>query len=420
MSDCLEGMPISALIYKQRFFHPNHPKTAVSNYVHIGYIATRPGVVRHENMSHGLFGRLRPGSLQTFDSWQEVARIARHISQEGKNMYRGVISFQTETAQELGLTHFAEWQQYMQQHISTLATHNRIKTENLCWAAAFHNEKNHPHLHVVFWDKSQAIMKNFTHPEVPNRIRKQLIKDTFAFKIKEFCAQRDQYKSGITEVTDRMIEEFEAYLKQLKPKSFKEFQQRFENEDEDSLLRFPKHHLIEPAAVNQLAHRLFELRKQMPKTGRLAYKLLPPESKKLVDELVRELLNKNRYLKQMIEDYVEAKLKLARLYTSDPEKLEKQQRKYQDEAEKRIANRILSTIRTIIKLEKEANFHIRNTQQQFAMAEQLLLKLLNLMEGLSMQAELDYDDKAKVLGIDLSKQAKKEWLLRHKDRGMDR
>ncbi|MBW4085242.1 MobP3 family relaxase [Paenibacillus sp. S150] len=411
---------MSALIYKQRFFHPNHPKTAVSNYVHIGYIATRPGAVRHENLSHGLFGKLKPGELQVFQSWQEVARIARQISKDGKNMYRSVISFRTETALELGLTDFADWQQYIEQHIATLATHNRIKTENLCWAAAFHNEKDHPHLHVVFWDKGQTIMKNFTHPEVPNRIRKQLIKDTFAYKIKEFCASRDRFKSGITEVTDRMVEEFEAYLKQLNPKTFRAFQERFKNEDEDSLLRFPKHHLAEPAAVKRLAHRLFELRSQMPKTGRLAYKLLPPEVKIVVDELVQDLLQENRYLAQMVEDYVEAKLQLAKLYTSDPENLEKQRRKYQNEAEKRIANRILSTIRTIIKLEKEADFGIRQAHRQYTMAEQLLLGLLDLMESLSMHAGLDYDDKAKVLSGDLSKQAKKEWLLRNKDRGMER
>ncbi|QWU13184.1 hypothetical protein SAMN04487895_11734 [Paenibacillus sophorae] len=411
---------MSALIYKQRFFHPNHPKTALSNYVHIGYIATRPGTVRHENMSHGLFGKQRPGELQAFDSWQEVARIARQISQQGKNMYRSVISFRKETALELGLTDFTDWQHYIEQHITTLAAHNRIKTENLCWAAAFHYELDHPHLHVVFWDKAQTIMKNFTHPEVPNLIRKQLIKDTFAYKIKEFCAQRDQFKSGVIEVTDSIVEEFEAYLKRLDPKAFQTFQLRFEQEDEDSLLRFPKHHLVEPASVKLLAEKLFVLRRHMPKTGRLAYKLIPPETKALLDALVQDLLQDNRYLAQMVEDYVQAKLNLAMLYDSDPEHLDKHRAKYQAESEKRIVNRILSTIRTIIKLEKEAAFDIRQANRQYAMAEQLLLDLLNLMEGLFTRAQLDYDDKTKVLGGDLSKQAKKEWLLRHKDQGMER
>ncbi|MGK9250232.1 MobP3 family relaxase [Paenibacillus humicus] len=411
---------MSALIYKQRFFHPNHPKTAVSNYVHIGYIATRPGAVRHDNMPHGLFGKMKPGDLQAFSSWQEVARIAREISREGKNMYRGVISFRTETAMDLGFHDFSAWQQYMEQHVATLATNNGIKTENLCWAAAFHNEKDHPHMHVVFWDKAQTIMKNFTHPEVPNRIRKQLIKDTFAFKIKEFCASRDQAKSSITEITDQVIEQFEAYMKSLNPKAFRALQQRFEHEDEDSLLRLPKHHLVSSPAVEALATRLWVLRGQMPKTGRLVYKLLPPDTKKLVDALVQDMLQENPYLAQMVDEYVQAKLEMAKLYTSDPDNLARQQSKYRAEAEKRIANRILNTIRTIIKLEKASDRSIRQTQYQHTLAEQLLLELLNLMETLSMHAHLDYDDKAKAMGGEWSKQAKKEWLLRHKDRGIER
>lgn len=414
-------MKISALIYKQRFFHPNHPKTAVSNYVHVGYIATRPGAVRHENLPHGLFGKMKPGDLQVFQSWQEVARIARDISRQGKNMYRSVISLRTEIAMELGLNDFAAWQQYIEQHIATLATHNRIKTENLCWAAAFHNEKDHPHLHVVFWNKEQTIMKNFTHPEIPNRIRKQLIKDTFVFKIKEFCAERDDAKMGMADVTDQVLEQFEAYMKSLDPRAFRAFQQRFEHEDEDSLLRLPKHHLTNAQAVKQLAARLFELRQKMPKSGRLAYKLLTPEAKSLVDAFVQDLLQQNPYLTQMVEAYVTAKLEVASLYTSDPDTLAKQRSKHQAEAEKRIANRVLATVRTIIKLEKAAEIGIRQAERYRIWTEQLVLELLTMMEHLAMQAQLDYDDKAKIVfGSEWSKQAKKDWLLQHKDKGIER
>ncbi|MFS0723679.1 MobP3 family relaxase [Paenibacillus sp. 1P07SE] len=411
---------MSALIYKQRFFHPNHPKTAVNNYVHIGYIATRPGAVKHPNKSHGLFGKMKPGTLKAFDSWQEVARMARQISREGKNMYRSVISFQTETALELGLTDFTDWQHYIEQHIATLSTQNQIKIENLWWAAAFHNERDHPHLHVVFWDKSQTITKNFTHPEIPNRIRKQLIKDTFAYKIKEFSALRDEAKSGITKETDRIVDDFEAYLKQLNPKAFRAIQRRFEHENEDSLLRFPKHHLIESSSVKHLASRLFELRRHLPPTGRLAYQLLPQETKMHIDELVQELLRDNRYLAELVNDYVQAKLELARLYTSDPDRLEKQRGNYQAEAEKRMANRILSTLRTMIKMEKESAAALRQADRHLALAEQLLLELLTMMESLAMRTQMDVDDKISVMGGELSKQAKKEWLLRHKDRGMER
>lgn len=135
--------------------------------------------------------------------------------------------------------------------------------------------------------------------------------------------------------------------------------------------------------------------------------------------MVHDMLNDNRYLAQMVENYVQAKLKLAMLYDSHPDRLEKLSTGYRNEAEKRIANRILQTIRTMIQLEKEVKSSIREADRQYALAEQMLLELLTAAEGWMMRAELDYDDKAKVMGGDFSKLAKKEWLLQHKDRGME-
>ena len=66
---------MSILIYKQRHRHPNYKKTPKGNYAHIGYIATRPGAVKNEGMRHGLFGKLEPGAVKEFDTWQEAARL---------------------------------------------------------------------------------------------------------------------------------------------------------------------------------------------------------------------------------------------------------------------------------------------------------------------------------------------------------
>ena len=68
---------MSILIYKQRHRHPNQKKTPKCNYAHIGYIATRPGAVKNEGMRHGLFGKLEPGEVQEFATWQEAARLVR-------------------------------------------------------------------------------------------------------------------------------------------------------------------------------------------------------------------------------------------------------------------------------------------------------------------------------------------------------
>lgn len=80
---------MSILIYKQRHRHPNYKKTPKGNYAHIGYIATRPGAVKNEGMRHGLFGKLEPGVVKEFDTWQEAARLVRELSYRRVNMYRG-------------------------------------------------------------------------------------------------------------------------------------------------------------------------------------------------------------------------------------------------------------------------------------------------------------------------------------------
>ena len=71
---------MSILIYKQRHRHPNYKKTPKGNYAHIGYIATRPGAVKNEGMRHGLFGKLEPGVVKEFDTWQAFLSSGQYVS----------------------------------------------------------------------------------------------------------------------------------------------------------------------------------------------------------------------------------------------------------------------------------------------------------------------------------------------------
>ena len=92
---------MSILFYKQRHRNPNFKDTAGANYAHIRYIATRPRVMKNEAGSHGLFGKLEPGTLTEFEDWKEVAKKVYANSKKGIVMYRSVVSFTEETAKEL-------------------------------------------------------------------------------------------------------------------------------------------------------------------------------------------------------------------------------------------------------------------------------------------------------------------------------
>lgn len=67
---------MSILVYKQRFRHPNKKDTPGANYAHVRYIATRPRVLKNENMNHGLFGKLEPGAVTEFGDWKDVAKLS--------------------------------------------------------------------------------------------------------------------------------------------------------------------------------------------------------------------------------------------------------------------------------------------------------------------------------------------------------
>lgn len=156
-----------------------------------------------------------------------------------------------------------------------------------------HGGKSHPHIHVVFWDKSVRVKNPFTSPQIQNAIRKQMIKDTFAEKILAFAKEKDLAVQEMRRITDELVE---------------------------------------------LSERLFALRTMIPEHGRIAYGLLPPESREKTDELVQSLLLEIPEIRKCFERYVDAKCSMAGLYTADEEWLLKQKKKFEKEAEKMLAN----------------------------------------------------------------------------------
>lgn len=411
---------MSILMYKQRFRNPNYRKTPKCNYAHIGYIATRPGASKNEGMRHGLFGKLSPGNLVEFETWQEVARQVRELSYKKVNMFRSVISFAPETAAQLGLNDHKAWEQYIERHIHTLAQKNGISMKNLSWVCAHHNERSHPHMHIVFWDKSQRVMKNFVHPKIGDSIRIQLIKETFPEKIEQYCRTKDKAKSDIKEVTDELVAEFDQYIKAVHPKEYKRLKELVGRIDADEMGVAPMEGIFSNTALTPLIAKLFDLKDKMPKKGRLLYKLLPQDVKTQVDAFIEELKNNNEHIRNLIDDYADSKCDLAMLYDTDPENVGKHRQKAVEEAEKLIANKLLEVIKAMLNKERELSHMEYTEDRKHYYTEQIICEILMMLEQNIVSLDMEYDDKSKAMSTELSKQAKKEWYLRHKDKGMER
>ena len=402
------------MVYKQRFKNPNYKSTAGKNYAHVRYIATRPRVAKNEGMSHGLFGKLTPGPITEFEDWRDVARLVYAGSKKHITMYRSIISFDEETAAELNLTDQKAWQRYIENHMMTIAEKNNIRREHLQWACALHKEKHHPHIHVVFWDTSSQVKNPFTPPAVPNAIRRQLIKDTFADKIRAFGEQKNIAAADMRNISNELVDEFEQHLRRLHKNQYKRLREDYD-EDHELSGSFD----FDDEILNETADRVFKIKSALPPTGRIAYQLLSPEIKEQVDELVLYLLKSTPALREQKESYIDSKMKMALLYGGSEDYFEKQRERFAGEADKIIANRILGMVKTLNRMDSELRHEQYQSARRVYYAERMLMEALDMLSALSRDNDRRFEDWQKLHHGDLSKEAKKELFLKYQDKGYE-
>lgn len=401
------------MVYKQRFQNPNYKTTAAENYAHIRYIATRPRVAKNEGMSHGLFGKLAPGSLQEFSDWRDIARLVYQNARQHITMYRSVVSFDETTAGELHLTSQKAWQRYIEKHILTIAQKNGIRVDNLQWACALHKEKKHPHVHVVFWDRSSRIKNPFTPPAVPDAIRRQMIKDTFAERIRIWGEQKN-VAAELRQLGDELVDEFEQHIRQLEAKQYRHLRKKYDAEEEISnSLTF------ENQILKETADRIFKIKSALPAQGRITYQLLPAIVKKKVDALVHYLLKGVPALQEQKNAYIQSKMKMAALYGGSKEQLAAMKIKFGAEADKIIANRILGMVKTLNRLDAEQRAAEYHRGRRLFYMEQMIMDCLSMLSDLVDDTENRFPDGSLKLGGDLSKEARKELYLKNQDKGYE-
>lgn len=378
------------------------------------YIATRPRVAKNEGMNHGLFGKLSPGPVTEFEDWRDVARLVYANSKKHITMYRSVISFDEETAAELNLTDQKAWQRYIENHMMTIAEKNNIRREHLQWACALHKEKHHPHIHVVFWDTSSRVKNPFTPPAVPNAIRKQLIKDTFAERIRAYGEQKNKSTAELRSISNELVDEFEQHLWRLGKDQYKRLRADYDEENELS-----GSFDFDDAVLNETADRVFRLKSALPPTGRIAYQLLTPDIKAKVDELVSYLLENVPALREQKERYIDSKMKMALLYGGSDEYLDSLRTRFSGEADKIIANRVLGMVKTLNRLDYEIRSEEYQSDRRSYFAEQMLMEALDMLSGLTRDNDSRFSDWEKKNGRELSKDAKKELFLKLQDKGYE-
>ena len=133
---------------------------------YMNYIATRP---RAERLgSHGLFGDEDSVNLE---------KAIEELNSYTGNIWTHIISLRREDAARLGYDSATPWRNLIRAHRNDIAAAMKIPPKDFRWYAAFHDEGEHPHIHMMAW--SAKTEQAYLSREGIRQIKSVLMNDIF-------------------------------------------------------------------------------------------------------------------------------------------------------------------------------------------------------------------------------------------------
>ena len=187
------------------------------------YIATREGVelIEAPSPSHDGGGYLeymaqRPRSHGLFsaDGPADLEKTMEEINGHTGPVWTFVYSLKREDAHRLGYENSESWRKLLLAHQTELAQAMKISPNNFRWRAAFHDEKHHPHIHMMVW--STEPKQGFLTEKGIENMRSQLSNEIFRDELLSLYQKKDlsysQVRDAATEAMGRLIREMETGL----------------------------------------------------------------------------------------------------------------------------------------------------------------------------------------------------------------
>ena len=215
---------------------------------YVDYIANRPRVQKLG--AHGLF---------TADNSPLVlSQVADEVAHHPGVVWLPIISLRREDAARLGYDSAESWRSLLTRQMPEMAKAMKIPLDQLRWYAAFHDEGNHPHIHMVCYsaDGKSGFLSKQGIAEIKSMLAKEIFQQDLISIYQRQTQRRDELTEDAEEVMRRLVSEMQSGT--------------LDNQRIGQLM-------------TELAQRLHG------HSGKKQYGYLPPALKSLVDEIVNEL-----------------------------------------------------------------------------------------------------------------------------------
>ena len=398
---------MSSVFFELETLNPSFRTTyfKVKNYTK--YIATSEYVIRNQETSHGLFGKVK--EFENIEENEEIDEIENHITGLASNkvpIYRGIISLKDIDASRLGYYEQEKWKNLFENRLPSMAEKLNIKYENIQYVGAVHMEDGHPHFHFMIWSNDRDKKNYFVKYQVKDKLRKEFINEVFKEDLLSIYKEKDQAKKNIT-AENYILEELKKVVNDEKLlKDLIKYEKDF---NQTKRIRA----LLKDTDIKKIVDLLIDLKKELEQTtGSIKYQYLMkyPNLIEKVDYISNVVINSSVQCKIELEKYIKEKQKLLEFQYSNKEKLEEAKEKAKQEAEKEIlkliANKILDIERKWLKGENQYTY-IKYNNESRDLLDRILTALYykaSDQNKLNKNYELRFKKQ-------LSKQAKKELAI---------
>lgn len=156
------------------------------------YIATRPRAERIG--AHGLFSDDDTISLE-----KAMAELERYTG----NVWTHIISLKREDAVRLGFDNAAAWRNLIRAHRNDIAAAMKIPPGDFRWYAAFHDEGEHPHIHMMAWSAKTG--QAYLSKEGIRQIKSKLTNDIFRNEMLHLYEQKSDSRDELVRESRRAM-----------------------------------------------------------------------------------------------------------------------------------------------------------------------------------------------------------------------
>ena len=162
--------------------------------IYMRYIATRPRAEKHEG--HGLFGA---------EPHVDLEKTMQELKTHEGNVWTIIYSLRREDAARLGYDNAESWRLALLAHQNDFAEAMQIPPEHLHWYAAFHDESEHPHIHMMLWSGDPKY--GFLRKDRLLHMQSVLTNTIYADELKEIYIQKDVAYKEVTEAARAVMRE---------------------------------------------------------------------------------------------------------------------------------------------------------------------------------------------------------------------